>query len=242
MPSKGILDTHYAVERKRKPALVFRYKTRARFVADRALQYLGRQTGLEILDFGAADGLTMQEMDRLMPGNTITGVEFSAELLAQAAPMPENLTLAAGDVTCLPPELKSKQYDLVSALALLEHLPRPIDAVLEAAAVLKPGGRVIASSPNPFWDHVSTKLGLLRDEQHETEMTRQTMIRLVEEAGLELVRFERFMWSPVSFLPYLHIPVSPSLSLAVDSVVQRLRVFNRLYVNQAVIARKSAVA
>lgn len=242
MSSKGILDTQYAVERKQKPELIFRYKTRARFVANCALKYLGRGQGLDILDLGAAEGLTMSEMDRLMPGSTIDGVEFSPELLERAEQMPSNLTLTAGDVTALPAEIKSKQYDIVSALALLEHLSNPIEAVCEAAEVLKPGGVFIASSPNPFWDDVSTKLGLLRDEQHETDMTEEMMIGLVHKAGLTSIRFERFMWSPVSILPYLHVPVPPGLSLSVDAAVQRLRVFDRLFVNQAVIAKKPDVA
>ena len=241
MNSKGILDTQYALDRERKPELIFRYKTRAQFVANCAHRYLGGHMGLSILDFGAAEGLTIRELDVLMPGGRITGVEFSQELIDKAVPLPQNVSLVKGDVTQLDTELKESKYDVVSALALLEHLPNPLDAVKEASAVLAPGGLFIASSPNPFWDDVSTKLGLLRDEQHEVEMTETFMTTLVADAGLELIRFERFMWSPVAFLPYLKIRVNPSLSLSVDRAVSKLRIFDWLYVNQAIIARKPSV-
>jgi 2-polyprenyl-3-methyl-5-hydroxy-6-metoxy-1,4-benzoquinol methylase len=238
MTSKGILDTKYALERKTKTELIFRYKTRAQFVADCAQKYLGRRRALDILDFGAAEGLTILELDRLLPSSTITGIEFSLELIDRAVELPANIVLLQGDVTQLSTAVKAKKYDVVSALALLEHLPNPALAVKEAADVLKPGGLFIASSPNPFWDDISTKLGLLRDGQHEVKMTKQTMISITEEASLEVVSFERFMWSPVAVLPYLKMNVNPKFALAVDRAVQKLRVFNPLFVNQAIIARK----
>lgn len=238
MTSKGILDTQYALDREKKPELIFRYKTRAQFVANCATTHLGGHIGLNVLDFGAAEGLTIRELDSLMPGGHITGIEYSQDLVDRAVDLPPNVILRQGDVTALPAEVKEKQYDVVSALALLEHLPNPLEAVKEAASVLAPGGLFVASAPNPFWDDVSTTLGLLRDEQHEMEMTQDVMTALVEDAGLSSIGFERFMWSPVAFLPYLKIPVNPRLSLVVDGAVRKLRVFDWLYVNQAIIAQK----
>ena len=116
----------------------------------------------------------------------------------------------------------SENFDVVSALALLEHLKNPLLAIQEAYKTLKPGGLFIASSPNQFWDHISTKLGLLKNEQHEVDMNKKIMIKLVIDAGFEVVGFKRFMWSPISFLPYLKIKVPPVLSLKIDSFISNL--------------------
>ncbi len=239
--SKGVLDKKYAIERLKKPELNFRFRVRATFVKNAIKKYLKKTENLEILDFGAAEGLTMLEMSKLLPGSNLIGIEYSQELINQAPELPENIKLMQGDVTDLENILKNSQFDAVSALAILEHLKNPEKALKEAFEALKPGGLFIASSPSPFWDHISTKLGLLKDEQHEVDMTKKLMIQIAKDAGFEVMKFTRFMWSPISFLPYLKIRVSPKFSLTVDNIVSKLFIFNWLFVNQAIIARKPKI-
>lgn len=193
--------------------------------------------GLNILDFGAAEGLTLLELDRLLPGNRICGIEYSGELIEKAPKLPGNIKLLKGDVTRLSDEVKRQSYDVVVALALLEHLKNPIDCLREAKSVMNTGGLLIATSPNPFWDDVSTRLGLLKGGQHETDMSRRIMIEIASKAGFEIVGFERFMWAPVSVLPYLGIRLSPRMSLRIDRLVNRLHVFNFLFVNQLIVLK-----
>jgi 2-polyprenyl-3-methyl-5-hydroxy-6-metoxy-1,4-benzoquinol methylase len=238
MENKGVLDKQYAIERLKKPELNYRFKTRARFVKNTIQKHLGTASNLNILDFGAAEGLTMIEMHNLIPESSFLGIEYSEELIGLAPTLPSNIRLIKGDVTNLSTDIVNNRYDVVCALALLEHLKNPLEALQEANKVLKSGGLFIASSPNPFWDHVSSKLGLLRDEQHEVDMNKKLMLDLVKDAGMELIAFKRFMWAPVSFLPYLKIKVSPSFSLKIDDIASKLFVFNWLFVNQAIIARK----
>jgi 2-polyprenyl-3-methyl-5-hydroxy-6-metoxy-1,4-benzoquinol methylase len=236
--SKGILDERYASERQKKPELIFRYKTRARLVYNCAKKFIGRTSGIHLLDFGAAEGLTLLELNNLLHESRLTGIEYSKELLSKAPPTPENVVLKEGDVTDLPAEIPNESYDIVCALALLEHLPEPRKAINEAKNKLKSGGIFVATSPSPFWDAISTKLGLLREEQHETEMNKKLMKGMIKDAGMEVVTFDRFMFTPVAFLPYLKVNVSPSFSLKVDKVVSALKIFNWLFVNQVVIGRK----
>jgi 2-polyprenyl-3-methyl-5-hydroxy-6-metoxy-1,4-benzoquinol methylase len=238
MQSKGVLDDRYAIERLHKPELIFRYKVRSRFVKKNVSTFLQKDRNLNIIDFGAAEGLTLLEMNRLFPESNFLGIEYSEALIKKAPELTQNIKLIQGDVTRLSPEIKEDNYDVVCALALLEHLKNPLDAVLEAKRVLRKGGLFIASSPNPFWDHVSTRLKLLRDEQHEVDINRKVMLELLHNAGMELVVFRKFMWSPVSILPYLNIKVNPDFSLKIDAFIAKLKIFNWLFVNQAIIARK----
>lgn len=235
---KGILDKEYAIERLHKPELKFRFKVRAAFVKNAIKKYLRSTSGIKLLDFGAAEGLTMLEMNNLLPESNFTGIEYSEELINQAPTLPENIKLIKGDVTNIDNKTIKNDYDVVSALALLEHLKEPLLAVKQAFNFLKPGGLFIASSPSPFWDNISTRLGLLRDEQHEVKINKRMMKQLVLAAGFEPLSFKRFMWSPISFLSYLKLNVSPSLSLFVDNLVCKIFVFNWLFVNQAIIAKK----
>ncbi|MCX6234655.1 MAG: class I SAM-dependent methyltransferase [Bacteroidetes bacterium] len=236
---KGILSGNYALERKNKPELIFRYKTRARVVVNSASRYLKKSKGLHVLDMGSAEGLTLQEMDRLMPESDFIGIEFSKELIESASYIPFNIKIIQGDVTCLPAELPRNFYDIVSALALLEHLNNPVKAIQEAYEVLKPGGIFVATCPVPSWDNLSNKIGLLKEDHHESDMYKKELVNTLQMGGFEILEYRRFMFAPVSFLPYLHIYPPPHISLKLDKIIETLRLFNFLFVNQMIIGEKA---
>ena len=235
----GVMDDSYARERKLKKSLIFRYKVRAKVVADAAGRFLETKKRLNVLDFGSADGLTLIELGRLLPDATFIGIEYSESLLRCVPKLPGNMRMIRGDITSLPKEADG-DYDLVSALAVLEHLDDPKKAVMEAARVLRPGGIFVASCPNPFWEGLSSKMGLLKGDHHSSELGLDAMGRLAEGCGLEVLSKERFMLAPVTFLPYLRLPVSPSGALRLDKAVSGLALFGWLFTNQLIVARKPA--
>ncbi|MDP6631857.1 MAG: methyltransferase domain-containing protein [Kiritimatiellia bacterium] len=232
------MDSAYAEGRKRKPHLIFRYRVRATVVAQAAGRYLENASHMRVLDFGSADGLTLLELDRLLPNSRFLGIEYSNELLSCVPELPDNIEIRQGDITALPADVEDAGYDLISALAVLEHLPDPLGAMAAAVKKLRPGGIFVATCPNPFWDDLSTRLGLLRGECHESHIGRAEMTTLAEKSGLEVVTFEPFMWAPVGFLPYIAVPVSPRFALSIDRSVRSLRILNWGFVNQCLIARR----
>lgn len=232
----GVLNQTYAFDRQKKPELRFRYRVRAQVVAQATRKYLGHNYSLRGLDLGPAEGLTLLELNSLVDNGAFVGVEFSEALIRAAPDLPLNINMVGGDVRNLPVEDNS--FDLVTALALLEHLPDPLLTVQEVYRVLRPGGIFVATCPQPFWDNISTRLGLLKGGYHETDMDSKMMVSVIKQAGLTLLAYKRFMWAPIGFMPYLKIPVSPSLALVCDSFIASLKIFNGLFVNQAVIARK----
>jgi len=234
---KDILDQEYLAGRKKKPQLKFRLSVRAAIVADAITKYSINTKNLKILDFGAAEGRTLIELNNLLPGNNFVGIEHSQELISSSPTLPENITLVYGDVTKLPNTITSK-FDIVSALAILEHLKEPLKAVQEAYRVLEPGGLFIATCPVPIWDRISNKLGLLKEKRHVIELDKRLMTRILKDTGFELLQYRKFMWAPVSFLPYLHIPISHILSIKCDRLIETVKILNWLFVNQVIIGKK----
>ena len=99
-----------------------------------------------------------------------------------------------------PPEVVAgAPYDVVLMLAILEHLPSPDRALSRAAALLAPGGRVLATTPHPLGRlllEAGARLGLLSrhaDEEHETLLDRAALERAARSAGLELTLYARFL-------------------------------------------------
>lgn len=114
--------------------------------ADRAERIAARVggPGRRVLDLGCRYGaLTRWYLD----GNDVVGIDVDREALAEAATL--GIDTHYGDVEEALP-FPDASFDVVVAGELLEHVREPGDVVGEAARVLKPGGRLVASVPNAF--------------------------------------------------------------------------------------------
>jgi SAM-dependent methyltransferase len=111
--------------------------------------------GLRVLDVGCGD----RPYERLLSG--------TAEIVGFDQPGNAHADLH-GSIEAIPVEDAS--FDVVLCLQVLEHVPDPAAAVRELRRVVKPGGRVLASThgvypfhPNPedFWRWTDTGLAHL---------------------------------------------------------------------------------
>jgi len=235
----GVMDAAYARGRRETPHLIWRYRMRA-FEAAAAYSELGeRLKSYRVLELGAADGLTLLELRNFFGHRGIfDGVELSDSLLAAAPPLPGDTKLLKGDVMSLPEALTQTSYDLVTALAVLEHLPEPLLCVREAYRMLRPGGVFVATCPNPRWDRIAGALKLVADEHHEQRLTMEGIAQMCRTAGFQHVRGRPFMWAPVGLLPYAKISVPLPLAASLDAFARRLAFMHCTFVNQLVYAQR----
>ncbi len=97
-------------------------------------------------------------------------------------------------------------FDVVAAREVLEHLPDPAACVAEAFRVLKPGGAIVASSPNRDSLHLRVNRLLGHDDfacsyDHLREFTASELRDLLAKAGFR-IRDE----AGVFLMPYWGIP------------------------------------
>jgi SAM-dependent methyltransferase len=230
----GVLGAGYASDRARRKHVAFRALARARLAVEVFEERHARVEPVHVLDLGAAEGLTLAEMRRLLGGRGDTlGVEASEPLVRLAVPGVEL-------VMDPPPRVPAGHFHLCTALAVLEHLPSPERAVRAAFRSLRPGGVFVASCPHPGWEAVATRLGLFADDSHQQQLSLGALSRLLAAEGFERVETRRFMFAPVAFLPYLGLGVGSRFASRVDARVRASGLLEFGFVNQAVFAQKPA--
>ncbi|MDT0263116.1 methyltransferase domain-containing protein [Jatrophihabitans lederbergiae] len=108
----------------------------------------GYPPGSTVLEVGCGVGAQTVTLAGRSPGARITSVDISTDSLAEAkkriaAAGIDTVTFASADVFALPHHdgaLAAEMFDHVFVCFLLEHLPRPVEALTRLRSMLKPGG------------------------------------------------------------------------------------------------------
>jgi SAM-dependent methyltransferase len=100
------------------------------------------------------------------------------------------------DPSSEPLPFADKSCDLVICLETMEHLMSPYYAMMEIRRVLKTGGKLICSVPNPTWGHIMLYPGLF-----EYKFFR----RFIEQCEFQNLRVEPWEWAPCATIlpPFL---------------------------------------
>ena len=116
------------------------------------LNYINQRAplaGKKVIDIGCGGGILTESMAKL--GAEVTGVDMSEAALAVAKMHKietgleiEYLKIPAEDIAASRPE----QYDIVTCLEMLEHVPDPASIVRACAQLVKPDGQVFFSTLN----------------------------------------------------------------------------------------------
>lgn len=107
----------------------------------------------------------------------------------KAAPVPPNYTdVIVGDATDLGD--LNKRFDTVIAGEVIEHLDHPIQFLAGCYHILNPGGRIVLSTPNPYYPPVVwlERLMIRRffySKDHVYIFLPRFLVRLMERQGFQ---------------------------------------------------------
>jgi cyclopropane fatty-acyl-phospholipid synthase-like methyltransferase len=151
---------------------------------EKLLAQLGDQA--DVLELGVGGGGPSRI---LAERSTFTGVDVSREQLRRALEILPHASLIHSDFTCL--ELPSASFDAIVAFYVLNHVPQERLARLlrDVSRWLRPGGYFLGTFPTS--DLVGWTGDWLGTEMFFAGFGPATNRRLVEAAGLEILRDER---------------------------------------------------
>jgi len=157
--------------------------------------------GKSALDVGCGAGLLAEPLSRL--GAEVTAVDAAPELIAaaKAHAAGQGLTI---DYRAVGVEDLIGEYDLVTALEVIEHVADPQAFVTSLAARLAPGGLLILSTPNRTgWSKLLTitlaeGFGRIPRGTHDFEkfIDPEVMRGLLTKAGMQVIDVEGIAYSP----------------------------------------------
>lgn len=172
------------------------------------MSHVGNLFDLNIIDVGCGGGILAESLARL--GAKVTGIDMGQEPLNVA----KLHALEAGiDVNYekIPVEHKAQQhkeqFDIVTCMEMLEHVPDPSSIIQACSDMVKPGGYVFFSTLNKTAKSyllaivaAEKILKLVPDDTHDWDkfIRPSTLIQWAEDAGLKCFDATGIHYNPLT--------------------------------------------
>jgi 2-polyprenyl-3-methyl-5-hydroxy-6-metoxy-1,4-benzoquinol methylase len=170
------------------------------------------KSGTKLLDIGCGEGLFLFNASKA--GYITKGIELSQDA-AEYAKKEFGLDVEAKPFEEL--RLPENYFDVVTLWQVLEHLPYPFNVLKEVHRILKPGGLVVASTP----DIEGIPAKILRKrwwnirKLHLNQFTTETLMDILQNAGFKNM-------SSVCYLECISLP------MLLVPILKCLRMYERL--------------
>lgn len=186
---------------------------RLSFIRETLIRQFGGDTnalrpfgGLNILDVGCGGGLTCEPLSRM--GAKVTGIDPGTDTIGAASAHAASQGLDIDYRTTTIEDLAGTgaQFDAVTCLEVLEHVPDPRAFVQSCGSVVRPGGVLIASTLNRTLKSYAFAivaaeyvLRWLPQGTHDWNsfLTTDEMAEAIRAAGCEDIRFEGIVLDPL---------------------------------------------
>ena len=165
-------------------------------------------SGKELLDAGCGTGWFSKIS--CQRGANVTSMDLGENLLSKVALKCESHRVV-GSILDIP--FEDNIFDIIISSEVIEHVPEPVKALHELFRVLKPGGKLVLTTPNKFWYFAIWIANALRLRPYQglenwigwhemKKITREIGFDQVEMRGIHLFPFVSKIFYPV--LDFFH--------------------------------------
>lgn len=181
-------------------------------------------SGRKVIDIGCGGGILAESMAK--KGADVTGIDLSekalkvADLHSLESGVKVRFQLIAAEAMAAQ---EAGQYDVVTCMEMLEHVPDPASIVRAAATLVKPGGHVFFSTlnrnPKAYLYAVVGAEYLLRmlpkgTHDYDKFITPAELSQFVRQAGLQLDGMKGLGYNPLTKLYSLNDDTSVNYMMA----------------------------
>jgi 2-polyprenyl-3-methyl-5-hydroxy-6-metoxy-1,4-benzoquinol methylase len=152
------------------------HKSRARAERCRDLLTAALRPGDRVLEVGSGDGAILSLLKDL--GTRPTGLDPDAEAAAFAS-RKLRVDVLAGEFETA--DFSGRRFDAVVMIHLIEHLYEPVEALVRARRLLRPGGTLFLETPNILRPKVGPRR--VFSYAHNYHFSPRTMARALHQAG-----------------------------------------------------------
>jgi SAM-dependent methyltransferase len=164
----------------------------------------------------------LDTLQSALKASLCVGLDLSLELL-RVNENP-NLDLIQGNALYLP--CAREVFDLVVATAVIEHLSQPRKFVMGCHWLLRQGGLMVITTPDPFFERVATAIGHLPEEGHNQTFDLRQLRQLFLDSGFQVLEAQKFMISPWGF------PAEMTIERIMRAIGLRFMLLNQLVVSR----------
>lgn len=141
----------FLIDDKYLTAAEYRAQASAQPMANRQIKALDLVEGDVVVDVGCYAGAFVAEAARRFPRKTIIGIDYFDDNIRLAHTLYPELRDRLRRMSVYQLEFPDASIDCVTLQEVIEHLEGAAAAVKEINRILKPGGALIVTAPNPFY-------------------------------------------------------------------------------------------
>ena len=146
--------------------------------------------GKKVLDIGCADGNLTSKIAAYLPKTKMTGVDLYKKSIEFAGKKHPNIEFLVADARRLP--FGNKQFDIITCVEALEHIPNNASAVREIRRCLKDNGTFIVLQDtdsfvfNFIWFFWTKWKGKVWEGSHISCMKPNELVTLLKKNGFRI--------------------------------------------------------
>ncbi|KTD17022.1 bifunctional 2-polyprenyl-6-hydroxyphenol methylase/3-demethylubiquinol 3-O-methyltransferase UbiG [Legionella jordanis] len=168
----------------------------------------------QVLDVGCGGGILTEAM--ASQDATVTGLDLSEEALSAAREHALSKHLTINYVCSAIEDYDEAQFDVITCMEMLEHVPQPEVIINHCARLLRPGGYLFLSTINRTFKAYTSVilaaeylLGILPRQTHDFEkfVKPSELAQMARAAGLEMLKVSGMSYNPFSRSADLRVSV-----------------------------------
>jgi len=176
----------------------------SRYLAEARIKRAGPYIEGDVLDLGCASGEILRDFGHCI--TSYTGVDYDERFIEELKTDNPGSTFLACNLDDESLEF-DRAFDCVVMLAIVEHLFNQKLVFTQVRQLLRPGGRVVITTPTPFGNDVVHRLGAAIGlfaksavDDHIVIYNRHRFTILADEVGFEVERYESFQFGCNQFV------------------------------------------